>query len=333
MKANQTKSFTLSLALLATLGLTFSACGTDDSLSTESEVYEVIVERGKVYEATVVDSSSPVQLAVQQDGENVYLFSNQPVFPVRVNGGWIDVNDNGIKDEMDILLDIEMESYSNVVTMVSTYIADSDADTRAKKLEELRARVNEAGVGLESELTAAELLRAPSEATQDAIVVANAIFKDMKENAGSLQNVDVDSIMSLFSSVEALIPSEIDKEALSVIVEEALIANMDTVEHVIATLEDYSTINIFNNIDPALSATLSAAYTNLPEFTSSMSMRENFSCEDYGFEGGESKNLDNNVSVNVYYDANGHSCLESDYALSTYAGSSSVLSWYNLENQ
>jgi len=95
------------LAFIAFLALNMTGCNSSDSTSGA----DVVVERGKVYDANVTDSSTPVQIAQEKSGQNIYMFAKAPTFPIIVNGGWIDVNNDGIKNTGDVKLDIIMKSY------------------------------------------------------------------------------------------------------------------------------------------------------------------------------------------------------------------------------
>ena len=193
-----------SLALLALLG--FSACGGGGSSSdtaAPSTATDVRVERGKVYDATVVDSSTPLQTATQKVNSSVYAFAKKPVYPVSARGGWIDVNNDGKKDLKDVNLDITLKSYSNVLTPVTTYIADANETVRESRLQGLKDRLNASGVGSDVNVTDDDLLGVPSRVQNfDFILIVNAIYKDMKENGGNLDSSDEDSVLSQFASIE-----------------------------------------------------------------------------------------------------------------------------------
>lgn len=211
-----TTKLSTSLTLLALLG--FSACGGGSSSSgtaTPSTATDVTVERGKVYDARVVDSSTPLQIATQKANMNIYTFAKKPVYPVSATGGWIDVNDDGKKDDKDINLDITLKSYSNVLTPVTTYIADANETVRENRLQGLKDRVNVSGIGSDINVTDDDLLGVPSDAQNfDFVLVVNAIYKDMKENGGNLNSSDENSIMSQFGSIEGSATTPQSLEAL-----------------------------------------------------------------------------------------------------------------------
>ena len=188
---------------LATLLLTGCGGGSSDSVPAgTSTAVDITVERGKVYDANVTDSSTPPKVATQNSGQNVYRFAKIPTYPVIVNGGWIDVNDDGVMDTGDVNLDIEMKSYCTAVTTITTYIADANETLRNKKLDALLTRLNANGVGVDVKITTKDLLKVPSLAPRDVFVTANAIYKDIKENSGALP--DEDAILSQFATIDTL---------------------------------------------------------------------------------------------------------------------------------
>ena len=188
---------TMSIVLASMLSMGMTGCGS----SSDTSGTDVTVERGKVYDATVKDSSTPAQVASQKSGQNVYTFAKAPTYPVVVNGGWIDVNDDGKQGTEDVALDIPMKSYTTTVTPITTYVADANETIREQKLEALVAKLNEAGVGEDTNVTVDDLLKVPSAAPKDVMITANAIYKDMKENNNSLPNLD--AIGTQFSTIES----------------------------------------------------------------------------------------------------------------------------------
>lgn len=195
----------LTFSFIATVLLSLSACGGGggSSSNTTAVATDVTLERGKVYGATVVDSSMPKQTAVQISGKNIYRFAKTPTYPISATGGWIDVNGNEIKDLNDTYLDIVLKSYSSVITPVTTYIADSNQTIREQNLQRLKQRLNAPGVGSDQNLTDQELLGLASQANNfDVVLLTNAIYKEMKEQGGTLDFSDDDSILSQFFSIE-----------------------------------------------------------------------------------------------------------------------------------
>lgn len=169
---------TLRFFVIISLLFTFIGCGggggsEENSEPTASEPVSytsIIVERGKVYDSTVTDSSGAV--ASKSIGSNSYAFTTTLVYPIKANGGWIDVDDDGKLTSSDILLGFEMSSYSDFITPITTFISDEDSATRTSRLEMLSTITN---TSIES------LLKVPSQSNKETILLTNAIFKTMLE--------------------------------------------------------------------------------------------------------------------------------------------------------
>ncbi len=239
--------FNLSLALIATLSFTGCGGGGSDAGTTPatSTATDITVERGKVYDATVTDSSTPVQTAIQRAGLNIYRFTSAPKYPIFATGGWIDVNGNGIKDSNDTHLDIILKSHSNIITPVTTYIDDENKTIREAKLTALRESLNAGGVGSDANLSDEDLLGVPSESSNlDFVLLTNAIYKDMKEHGGNLNNSDDNSILSQFGSIEGYgtTPEEIEAAVLADLNNSGFAGYISTSE-----IDDENTTNPDNN--------------------------------------------------------------------------------------
>ncbi len=164
------KSISLSLAVVSAIGLGFVGCGGGGSGGTDTPATtSVEVERGKVYDSIVTDATGKV--ATKTTGSNIYVFSGTPTYPITATGGWIDLDGNGAMTTDDIELDVTLTSYSNVITPITTYIADANSATREQKLQELTLSLG---------TTSENLLKVPSKGTKDTIIAANAIFTDIK---------------------------------------------------------------------------------------------------------------------------------------------------------
>ena len=168
----------------------FIGCGNVDNplLNTPTTV---TVERGAVYDAKVTDANG--NIAKRTVNSNVYTFSNTPIYPIKAEGGWIDVNADGIMTiGTDVILDIPLTSYSNIITPVTTYIGDIDQDR--SKLDRLINDLN---------TTEIELLKKPSDADYKAIITQNSIYKIMKENSTSdLSSSKFDDINDSYHALE-----------------------------------------------------------------------------------------------------------------------------------
>jgi len=246
---NRLNRFGMSLAVISALGLGLTGCGSSDSntaSTTPAPVTKAIdvtktvtVERGKVYGATVTDSTEPTnQTATQEDGKNSYTFENEIVYPVKVEGGFIDVDGDGQYSEGDLELDMELVSYEENVTAISTYISKDDAGKyipseadRQAKLDELANQLNDAdATAKEIEAFASDLLKLPSEQTTKAQMATNAIYAEMiDENSTDINLGEVSTRVKKFevmvennSSLQMLKPSD-----MAMALEKALIADPD----------------------------------------------------------------------------------------------------------
>jgi hypothetical protein len=185
--------------------LSFYGCGSGTSSSTASLTdvstaittasgYNVVVERGAVYDSNVTDANGSVAVQIS-DTNNTYVFANEPVFPVTAVGGWIDVDGDGNLTAADVALDINLTSYSNVITPTTTYIADENETIREQKLFALAQETN---------TTMEELLKAPSEATKKSIIVLNAVYEKLieRENEHSNAPIAIEAILKRFTEIE-----------------------------------------------------------------------------------------------------------------------------------
>jgi regulator of RNase E activity RraB len=186
-----TKSI-LSLAVVSALSIGLTGCGGGSSSDSTTNVE---VERGKIYDATVTDSSTPVKTATATTGSNIYKFDGTPTYPIRVTGGWIDVDGDGEMSSNDIENDLELTSYSTVVTPVTTFLADGNESVRAEKLAALLEDLN---------VTEDELMKVPSKANNKAIILNNAVYKAIQENSDSLNNLGRDEIRAAYTTVETI---------------------------------------------------------------------------------------------------------------------------------
>ena len=351
MKKQQSIKIGMSLALATVLSMAVTGCGSssDDATSAASTAVDVTVERGKVYDANVTDSSTPLQYATQKAGKNVYTFAKAPVYPVVVNGGWIDVNNDGAMDASDVKLDIQMKSYTTTVTPITTVMATfaTKAD-RDIALQSLADALNAGSIGSDIQVTLEDLLKVPSEAPRDVMVVSNATFKDMKEkstsrpelsdvmgqfttiNAGLADGATfVDAEQAVMSSLES--QSLVEKVSSQDILEfKQELANSVTPESATVDLSGYHSIYIYKNVSAQYLNLMTSSYQNQPGFTT-QSTSSSTSCEGFGFSNpttttssGVSKVYFKTTSDGVF------SCGEIDYGSVTgLNGSNNALVYYD----
>ena len=208
---------------IATL-LALSGCGTGDSTEVGEgsvvEKYSVIVERGAVYDANVSDANANVATQAS-DANNTYLFDNEPVYPVTANGGWIDVDGDGILTRNDVALDINLTSYSNVITPTTTYIADKNESIRQERLEQLAYETNS---------TTDDLLLPPSKANKNSIIVLNAIYEKLIErnNENSKAALAIEAIIQRYMEISnnANIDENATSKEIALAVEQQTMSNL-----------------------------------------------------------------------------------------------------------
>lgn len=187
------KSITPILSLVAISLLL--GCGSDsideESKNIESS-YDVVVERGPVFDANVTDMKGRVARQVAE-GNNTYRFENTPDFPIHARGGWIDVDRDGNLTHNDIMLDINLTSYSNVITPLTTYIADANQSVREQKLQELEELT---GVAKE------ELIGSPSHAGKNALIALNAVYEKLVERFKDSNNTQAQAPLAIENIIE-----------------------------------------------------------------------------------------------------------------------------------
>ncbi len=236
---NKFNKFGISLAVLSALSFGFTGCGSDDSSSTQTQESEtntgnatktVTVERGKVYDANVTDSSTPEQTATQNEGTNTYTFANEITYPVKVNGGFIDVDSDGQYSEGDLELNIEMISYEDKVTPITTYISkdengnyEDDAEKRELKLQELSTQLNDESANIE------DLMKLPSEASTKSQMAINSVYAEMlDENSTAINLGEVSTRVSNFENMMSENKfQDLNSSEMALELEKALIADPD----------------------------------------------------------------------------------------------------------
>lgn len=191
---NSMKNSMMSLAVATVLSVGFVGCGDSSSDSDNGAV---------VNDSIVEQSDSNDNLANDSDNSstatsvgNVYEFEDAPTYPVFVNDGWIDVDGDGEKDTDDVPLEIEMSSYSNAVTVITTLATHSDVRTRDWVIELLSEK---AGVSKE------EILKIPSKSSEETINMNNTIYTLMQTERSGPD-------MVYFSDVMALIDGEYKRQ-------------------------------------------------------------------------------------------------------------------------
>ncbi|MEA2049782.1 MAG: hypothetical protein U9O56_03550, partial [Campylobacterota bacterium] len=149
-----------------------------------TEYTDVIVEKAAVYDSVVEDSAG--NIAYQLGDSSTYRFSVVPTYPITATGGYMDINNDKVINSYDAILDINLSSYTNNLTTVSTYLASiDDTSNREDALTTL--------AGL-FETTTNELLKTPFTTTdENAIKAFAALYVAIKEN-NKEANATIDQI-------------------------------------------------------------------------------------------------------------------------------------------
>jgi len=121
---------------LSIISLSFIGCGPSgssnsinlDSNSTKKiNGIDIKVERGAVFMSTVTDTDGQVAFRNNLGFSNIYTFKTQPKYPIYAKGGYIDINGDGkLSRKDDKRLDIDMLSYSNVISPLTTLVGDNN---------------------------------------------------------------------------------------------------------------------------------------------------------------------------------------------------------------
>lgn len=208
------KNIILSVIAGVTIGLTgcSGSGGSSNSLGNNSIAStDITVERGAVYDANVTDADG------QKANKNVYTFATTPNYPITVIDGWVDVDNDGKKTIEDITLEKPMFSYTNVVTPITTYIADTNDSIREQRLADLETMLN---------ISKEELLKIPSEASTDAMLAHNAVFYELISRNNTASLVDINNVKTKFSELNTTASQSPGKSAeeLLVLIEKDIVS-------------------------------------------------------------------------------------------------------------
>jgi len=234
---NRLFSFSLLSSLFFVACGPSGGCGTkiesidsDGNKSSEQNVssYMVLAERGPVFLADVSDAKGMKATKVNLGYSNRYRFEKKPTFPLHLENGVIDLNRDNKIDENDIELDINMSSYSLVISPLTTVVGDS------------KERMKQLGDYLS--ITEDEILnRVPSEASVNAVVLSNACYKAIKSgySFGSEEfNRTVDEVKTIYQ--ENFIEVKDSKELARVLEERVVVKSAVKVNENRTSIKDNS---------------------------------------------------------------------------------------------
>ena len=229
-----------SLAVVSALSFGMTGCGgssSSNNVSSDLDHYVAMVSRGDVYGSEVKDSATPAHKAVEIEGTNKYEF-NVPagdiVFPLIATGGYIDVDGNGkIEVGTDVKLDVDLKSYSDTLTPVTTYAVDElDGKLNATsteidaKLQELADAINEASE-TSVDVTISDLVKPASETTVEAQLAINSVYAELHENSNNAGgSFSLDDVKATFDDLEAKDFGSLSTKEMSVKIEETLVTDL-----------------------------------------------------------------------------------------------------------
>jgi len=194
----------------------------------------ITVERGPIFMATVTDANGSHAMNDNFGFSNIYQFTKQPIYPITVHGGYIDINRNGKLDNNDSKLDINMSSYSNVISPLTTLVGN---DTTLLNYLVKYYDIN----------TTLITTTVPSKISKNTIILSNIAYRALKNNyqIGSKEfNQTVEEINNLYQQFNTIT----DLNQLSYLLEEAVLNLEGNIERV--TNEEIASIesNIFSQI-------------------------------------------------------------------------------------
>lgn len=218
----KTRNKLFSLSAIILCGGLFSGCGSSDS-TTPNTSTNIEVERGKIYDANVTDSSTPPLVATMTVGSNIYTFSKTPTYPITASGGWIDVDSDGnMTAGIDVVLDLNLTSYSANITPVTTYLGDITSTAGKARLDKLISDMN---------VTENELLKVPSKSSKNEIIIQNAIYNIMKTNNTTNIHNRFNDINTSFSTLKTYLdgdPSKTTAAQIALFVEAKIVSDLFT---------------------------------------------------------------------------------------------------------
>ncbi|WP_321314231.1 hypothetical protein [Halarcobacter sp.] len=175
--------------------------GSGGFISSNSEQSTLVtVERGSVLNGIVTDSLG--QKAIWNKGTNTYTFEKAITYPIKVTGGFVDIDNDGIKNNSDFDLDIELKSSNGKnITLLTTVVFDEDENIEKSNKEYF---INE------FLLDEDDILKLPSSKKRLALL-SNIIYKNLELNS----TLNLDNIMTLISSGKLDIKTEYENTNLN----------------------------------------------------------------------------------------------------------------------
>ncbi|WP_321469963.1 hypothetical protein [Halarcobacter sp.] len=222
--------------------------------STVVNPTSILVERGAVIGATVVDSSTPAQEGWSTSNDNTYAFANPVNYPIIVTGGFIDVDGDGVYSEGDTNLgNLQMKSYSDVVTPVTTYIANQLGDNVSDEEREelLNQKYEELAQLLGDDVSIDDLKKAPSKMeTRGSIIAVNAIYKELLEDEDDILDETMlrDEFIALKETLKEFDENDLQNgESLAQLLEKETISEIVKQEPALIEVADSDDVKAYEN--------------------------------------------------------------------------------------
>jgi len=229
---------------ISIISLCFIGCGPsgscasinlDNNSTKKINGIDIKVERGAVFMSKVTDIDGKVAFRNNLGFSNIYTFATQPQYPIYAKGGYIDVNGDGkLTRKDDKRLDIDMLSYSNIISPLTTLVGDDNIS-----IEYLNKEYN---------IRRSDIFdKVPSKTSIDAILFSNIAYIAIK-NGYSIKSDEfketVNNIKEIYNQKFADIK---DLTQLSIALEEEILKDKNSTA--IATGEIDSIQNSVSNHD------------------------------------------------------------------------------------
>jgi len=207
-------------------------CGGSDSSSESEESFtDVVVERGPVIGAYVVDNNGKKAYNL---GNGNYRFQNTPAYPINAYGGYIDVNRDGLIDANDTQMSISL-SLNEVNRKKLTIL------TTLSKEETIKNEIL-----LQYNLSSEELFTLTPSESLSVAAISDVVFKYCTENNSTLQEMNLSVFQTLQTDIEILIAT--NNSSSENIIDIVTQNEIDLVNDLNITLEDENVTAIANEI-------------------------------------------------------------------------------------
>lgn len=220
--------------------LTLAGCsGTSSTDAASTTATDITVERGPVEGATVTDANG--QLA-QYMGQARYRFTSTPAYPITAEGGYIDINRNGIIEAGEVKLQYRLEAQQGeVMTVVTTLasntqiramlqeefgLSDEEIESATPGMNQTIAAISDEAYAysLENNLSTMNLSEEQALQIQERIHARIAMYEENNQSISELENALMNQL-----GVERITESELP--GIQYALREALHTDMNHTEH------------------------------------------------------------------------------------------------------